>query len=115
MPGEVYCGIMKDFHFFGNFSTPAVVGLLPKWLDKVGGYFPLKYSGISWWACAFNNGQLTTNAKYYGKIISVFRPYVIKSGDGSQTATWENFLCRKPVNMKALIIMYSRMIETAME
>jgi len=65
-------------------SKPAIVGLLPKWLDKVE-VSPFKYSGIAWrrpvqWTA-------TTNAGYYGKYIR--SAYVIRGGNGSQTATWK--------------------------
>ncbi len=65
-------------------SQPAVIGLLPKWLDKTE-VTSFKYSGIAWkrpiqWTA-------TTNAGYYGKFIR--SAYVIKSGNGSQTATWK--------------------------
>jgi hypothetical protein len=65
-------------------SKPAIVGLLPKWLDKVE-TSSFKYAGISWrrpvqWTA-------TTNAGYYGKYIR--SAYVIRGGNGSQTATWK--------------------------
>ena len=65
-------------------SKPAVAGFLPKWLDKVE-TSSFKYSGISWrrpvqWTA-------TTNAGYYGKYIR--SAYVIRGGNGSQTATWK--------------------------
>lgn len=66
-------------------SAPPVVGLLPKWLDEVE-ETPFKYSGISWWRPPLQ-WTATTNEKYYGKYIR--SAYVIKSGDGSQTATWK--------------------------
>ena len=65
-------------------SKPALAGLLPKWLDKVE-VSSFKYSGIGWrrpvqWTA-------TTNAGYYGKYIR--SAYVIRGGNGSQTATWK--------------------------
>jgi ABC-type transport system involved in multi-copper enzyme maturation permease subunit len=65
-------------------SKPAVVGLLPEWLDKTE-VKSFKYSGTAWrrpiqWTA-------TTNAGYYGKYIR--SAYVIKGGNGSQTATWK--------------------------
>jgi hypothetical protein len=67
-----------------SLSKPAIVGLLPKWLDKVE-TSSFKYSGIAWrrpvqWTA-------TTNAGYYGKYIR--SAYVIRGGNGSQTATWK--------------------------
>lgn len=83
MPGEVIVDNEDSTLFV--LSTPAVVGLLPKWLDKVEDT-SFKYSGISWWRAPLQ-WTATTNAKYYGKYIR--SAYVIKSGDGSQTATWK--------------------------
>ena len=65
-------------------SKPVVMGLLPKWLDRVE-TTSFKYSGIVWkrpiqWTA-------TTNEGYYGKYIR--SAYVIRSGNGSQTATWK--------------------------
>ena len=65
-------------------SKPAVVGLLPQWLDKVE-TSSFKYSGVAWrrpvqWTA-------TTNAGYYGKYIR--SAYVVRGGNGSQTATWK--------------------------
>lgn len=65
-------------------SEPDVVGLLPKWLDKVADS-TFKYAGISWWRAPIQ-WTATTNAGYYGKFVR--SAYVIKSGNGSQTATW---------------------------
>lgn len=66
-------------------SEPDVVGLLPKWLDKVEDT-SFKYSGVSSWRPPLE-WTATTNANYYGKYIR--SAYVIKSGNGSQTATWK--------------------------
>jgi len=65
-------------------SNPPVVGLLPQWLDRVE-TTSFKYSGIAWkrpvqWTA-------TTNEGYYGKYIR--SAYVIRGGNGSQTATWK--------------------------
>lgn len=66
-------------------SEPDVVGLLPKWLDKVGDT-SFKYSGVSDWRPPLQ-WTATTNNNYYGKYIR--SAYVTKSGNGSQTATWK--------------------------
>lgn len=66
-------------------SAPAMVGLLPKWLDKVGDT-SFKYAGVSSWRPPLQ-WTATTNEAYYGQYIR--SAYVIKSGDGSQTATWK--------------------------
>lgn len=68
-----------------SLSEPAVVGLLPKWLDRVE-ETPFKYSGISWWRTPLQ-WTATTNAGYYGRYIR--SAYIIRGGDGSQTATWK--------------------------
>ena len=71
--------------FFFELSRPEIVGLLPKWLENVGdNSFP--YSGVSPWRPPLQ-WTLTTNDKYYGT--HVRSAYVIKSGSGSQTATWK--------------------------
>jgi len=67
-------------------SKPAFIGVLPQLLDEVddGGF---KYSGrVSWWRPPLQ-WTATTNAGYHGKYIRSAN--VIKSGDGSQTATWK--------------------------
>lgn len=73
----------EDSLFF--LSEPAVVGLLPKWLDKVEDT-SFKYAGVSPWRAPLQ-WTATTNAAYYGLYIR--SAYVIKSGNGSQTATWK--------------------------
>ncbi len=73
----------EDSLFF--LSEPAVVGLLPKWLDKVEDT-SFKYAGVSPWRAPLQ-WTATTNAAYYGRYIR--SAYVIKSGNGSQTATWK--------------------------
>lgn len=83
LPGEVIVD-NEDTTLF-VLSKPPIVGLLPKWLDEVE-ETPFKYSGIPWWRPPLQ-WTATTNAKYYGKYIR--SAYVIKSGDGSQTATWK--------------------------
>lgn len=65
-------------------SAPALVGLLPRLLDKVGDS-SFKYGGFNpWWAPL--QWTATTNAMYYGTYIR--SACAIRSGDGSQTATW---------------------------
>lgn len=66
-------------------SAPDVVGLLPQWLDRVDDN-SFRYSGVSSWRPPLQ-WTLTTNDKYYGT--HVRSAYVIKSGSGSQTATWK--------------------------
>lgn len=66
-------------------SEPDVVGLLPKWLDKVGDT-SFKYAGVSEWRPPLQ-WTATTKNEYYGEYIR--SAYVIKSGNGSQTATWK--------------------------
>ncbi|WP_298651223.1 xanthan lyase [uncultured Proteiniphilum sp.] len=66
-------------------SLPDVVGLLPQWLDRVDDN-SFRYSGVSGWRPPLQ-WTLTTNDKYYGT--HVRSAYVIKSGSGSQTATWK--------------------------
>ena len=68
-----------------SLSEPAVVGLLPKWLDKVEDT-SFKYAGVSPWRAPLQ-WTATTNAAYYGRYIR--SAYVIKSGNGNQTATWK--------------------------
>jgi len=65
-------------------SKPPVVGLLPRWLDRVE-TSSFKYSGIGWrrpvqWTA-------TTNEGYFGRYIR--SAYVIRGGNGNQTATWK--------------------------
>ncbi len=67
-------------------SKPVVTGLLPKWLDKTEDT-SFKYSGIPPWRRTPIQWTITTNAGYYGRYIR--SAYVIKSGNGSQTATWK--------------------------
>lgn len=66
-------------------SKPGIVGLLPKWLDKVEDT-SFKYGGVSPWRAPLQ-WTATTNAAYYGQYIR--SACVIKSGNGSQTATWK--------------------------
>ncbi len=66
-------------------SAPSVTGLLPQLLDKVEDT-SFKYSGVSWWRAPLQ-WTATTDAGYFGKYIR--SAYVIRSGDGSQTATWK--------------------------
>ncbi|NDV64518.1 xanthan lyase [Bacteroides sp. 224] len=68
-----------------SLSEPAIVGLLPKWLDRIedSGF---KYMGVQSWRPPLQ-WTPTTNGGYYGEYIR--SAYVIKSGDGTQTATWK--------------------------
>ena len=83
LPGEVIVD-NEDVGLF-ELSRPDIVGLLPQWLDQVGdNSFP--YSGVQNWRPPLQ-WTLTTNDKYYGTHIR--SAYVIKSGNGSQHATWK--------------------------
>jgi len=62
-----------------------LAGLLPKWLDKIEDN-SFAYAGIPRWRPPLF-WTATTNASYYGTYIR--SAYVVKSGDGSQTATWK--------------------------
>ena len=62
-----------------------MVGLLPQWLDKIESN-SFDYSGIPRWRPPLF-WTATTNAGYYGSYIR--SAYVVKSGDGSQKATWK--------------------------
>jgi len=68
-----------------SLSEPERVGLLTKWLDETE-ETSFKYSGINSWRPPYM-WTATTNAGYYGQYIR--SAYVIKSGNGSQTATWK--------------------------
>jgi hypothetical protein len=82
IPGEV---IVDNEDSLFSLSEPVNIGLLPKWLDRVEtGNF--KYAGIWFWRPPFQ-WTATTDPQCYGKYIRSV--YVIKSGDGSQTATWK--------------------------
>ncbi len=83
VPGEIIVDNEDSTLFV--LSAPPVVGLLPKWLDEVE-ETSFKYSGVSWWRPPLQ-WTVTTNANYYGKYIR--SACVIKSGNGSQTATWK--------------------------
>ena len=83
LPGEIIVDNEDSTLFI--LSAPPIVGLLPKWVDEVE-ETPFKYSGISWWRPPLQ-WTATTNDRYYGKYIR--SAFVIKSGDGSQTATWK--------------------------
>jgi len=83
VPGEVIVD-NEDAELF-ELSQPDIVGLLPQWLEDVGdNSFP--YAGVQSWRPPLQ-WTLTTNDKYYGSYIR--SAYVIKSGSGSQTATWK--------------------------
>jgi hypothetical protein len=83
IPGEVIVDNEDSLLFV--LSAPDIVGLLPKWLDQVDDN-SFRYSGVSPWRAPLQ-WTLTTNDKYYGT--HVRSAYVIKSGSGSQTATWK--------------------------
>lgn len=83
IPGEVIVDNEDSLLFV--LSEPDVVGLLPRWLDQVEDH-SFRYSGVSNWRPPLQ-WTLTTNDKYYGT--HVRSAYVIKSGSGSQTATWK--------------------------
>ena len=86
----------EDYGLF-ELSRPDIVGLLPQWLDQVGdNSFP--YQGVQGFRPPLQ-WTLTTNEKYYGTHIR--SAYVIKSGGGSQTATW-----KVPVPSKGLYDLY---------
>ncbi len=83
VPGEVIVDNEDSLLFV--MSEPDVVGLLPRWLDQVDDN-SFRYSGVSNWRPPLQ-WTLTTNDKYYGT--HVRSAYVVKSGSGSQTATWK--------------------------
>ena len=82
IPGEVIVDNEDSTLFV--LSEPEVVGLLPQWLDQVDDN-SFRYSGVSSWRPPLH-WTLTTNDEYYGTHIR--SAYVIKSGNGNQTATW---------------------------
>jgi len=83
LPGEVIVDNEDSMLF--ELSQPDIVGLLPQWMDEVSdNSFP--YSGVQSWRPPLQ-WTLTTNDRYYGSHIR--SAYVIKSGSGSQTATWK--------------------------
>jgi hypothetical protein len=83
IPGEVIVDNEDSLLFV--LSAPDIVGLLPQWLDQMDDN-SFRYSGVSSWRAPLQ-WTLTTNDKYYGT--HVRSAYVIKSGSGSQTATWK--------------------------
>ncbi|MDR2914995.1 MAG: xanthan lyase [Tannerella sp.] len=83
IPGEIIVDNEDSLLFV--LSEPDVVGLLPRWLDQVDDN-SFRYSGVSNWRPPLQ-WTLTTNDKYYGT--HVRSAYVIKSGSGSQSATWK--------------------------
>jgi hypothetical protein len=83
IPGEVIVDNEDSLLFI--LSKPDVVGLLPRWLEQVDDN-SFRYSGVSGWRPPLQ-WTLTTNDKYYGT--HVRSAYVIKSGGGTQTATWK--------------------------
>lgn len=66
-------------------SKSEPIGYLPRWLDQTV-KSEIKYSGISWWNPPIE-WTVTTGNNYFGK--AVRSAHVIKSGKGSQTATWK--------------------------
>jgi ABC-type transport system involved in multi-copper enzyme maturation permease subunit len=82
-PGEVIVD-NEDSTLF-ELSKPDVVGLLPQWLEGVADN-SFRYAGVSPWRPPLQ-WTLTTNDRYYG--LHVRSAYVVKSGSGSQTATWK--------------------------
>lgn len=82
LPGEIIVDNEDSLLF--SLSKPGIVGLLPQWLDKVEDT-SFKYKGIPGWRPPLR-WTATTRAGYYGQYVR--SAYVIKSGDGSQTATW---------------------------
>ena len=83
VPGEVIVD-NEDTELF-SLSKPDIVGLLPQWLEGVNEN-PFPYSGVTDWRPPLQ-WTLTTNDKYYGTHIR--SAYVIKNGNGNQTATWK--------------------------
>ncbi|MGI6572452.1 MAG: xanthan lyase [Fermentimonas sp.] len=83
VPGELIVDNEDSLLFV--LTEPEVVGLLPQWLDKMN-ESSFDYSGVSFWRPPLQ-WTLTTNDRYYGT--QVRSAYVIKSGSGSQTATWK--------------------------
>lgn len=83
VPGEIIVDNEDSLSF--TLSKPDVVGLLPKWLDKVDDN-SFKYRGVFWWRTPLE-WTPSTDAGYYGKYIR--SAYVVKSGKGDQTATWK--------------------------
>ncbi len=82
IPGELVVDNEDSTLFL--LSAPEVVGLLPRWIDRVDDN-SFRYSGVSNWRPPLR-WTLTTNDQYYGT--HVRSAYVIKSGSGNQTATW---------------------------
>ena len=83
IPGEVIVD-NEDSTLF-SLSKPDIVGLLPQWLEGVGDN-SFRYSGVTNWRPPLQ-WTLTTNDKYFGTHIR--SAYVVKNGNGSQTATWK--------------------------
>jgi hypothetical protein len=83
LPGEIIVD-NEDSSLF-VISKPDIVGILPQLLDRVD-ESSFVYRGVSEWRPPLQ-WTLTTNNKYYGT--HVRSAYVIKSGSGSQTATWK--------------------------
>jgi hypothetical protein len=83
VPGEVVVDNENAALF--ELSKPDIVGLLPQWLDRIDDQ-SFAYSGVQTWRPPLH-WTLTTNDKYFGT--HVRSAYVIKTGSGSQTATWK--------------------------
>ena len=83
IPGEIIVD-NEDPTLF-SLSKPDIVGLLPQWLEGVGDN-SFRYSGVTSWRPPLQ-WTLTTNDKYFGTHIR--SAYVVKNGNGSQTATWK--------------------------
>jgi hypothetical protein len=83
LPGEII--VDNEDALLFSLSKPDIVGILPQWLDRVDDS-SFVYHGISEWRPPLQ-WTLTTNDRYYGT--HVRSAYVIKSGSGSQTATWK--------------------------
>ncbi|MDR1646073.1 MAG: ABC transporter permease subunit [Tannerellaceae bacterium] len=86
LPAEAPSEVIVDNEDVALFelSAPSLSGLLPKWINRIEDS-PFPYAGVTWRAPL--QWTATTNAGYYGKYIR--SAYVIRNGNGSQTATWK--------------------------
>lgn len=82
-PNEIIVDNEDSLRF--SVTTSEAIGMLPGWLDRFDEY-PFKYEGLGWGWSGPLKWTATTNQNYYGDYIR--SAYVIKSGDGSQVATW---------------------------
>ena len=73
----------EDPYLF-ELSKPEIVGLLPQWLEETDNSFP--YSGVTSFRPPLQ-WTLTTNERFYGT--HVRSAYVVRNGNGNQTATWK--------------------------